>query len=881
MTRHLLFLLAAMAFAQPKYSNLEIIPTTTDSATGTLKWLEKRANGTHSFSWSSSDALAASVAMKWPNDGAAGFLYSDGAGNTSWTGAGTCGVDCMTLTTNQTAAGIKTFTNGIIMNGTSYVPTSQFLQVGSAGGVGCLYSGGNITCTNGAGVQRVLIDQASGGSTVSGLIRTFNATDTISSIDLNGIFSAVAFTVGTYASKITIINAAGLVTPVSFQLTTGAVNNYCLVSDAAGVGTWQACSAGGSFITTNTTQTGLTGDKTTAGVWTHNASILAGAANSFDFGTNATPFRVGYIQTVNAEFLEVADVTRSAFWRMKYGSTANSIALDSGSGAQRELDVQVFSATDTQWIFRGTLIAGSIGGANGDVGTTGSKWRDGYFSGTMNAVTFAGTNYTGNNIILSGVGPFLDIGSARMTLNATVFRFLDPTLANAQVFISSGGSLGSGIVATGSNAGTFHNRLDSNGILTNVNYSVGTVGSSTVVIGPGRDAFFTTLQVSAGATVGYVLTSDAFGNASWQAPAAGSFVTTNTNQTGLTGTKSWTNTHTFVGGVTIQATSTARDWLPEADAAYGNGSNAFRWKDGYYSGIFLIGSNALGVRMETSSGISTWYNGSNVQRVQISQAGGGTTVSGSVSVSNASGVTSSINNLGINTTVAYLVNGTEVISSARLGTFAGLLPAADATYSLGAFGSRWVDGRFTGIVFAGTLAVTGGGSFGTSLSVTGAASVANLVINTGAVTVGYCWTATTTGGNGSWQACGSGSFITTNSAQTGMSGNKDTTGTWTWGSVGALSTDITSAGLLTIRNGSGVQRVQLSQGGGVSTVSGSVTTSNASGVTNSMNTNGFDTNIGYRVNGSTGLNTTITVKNSAGSNCTITFTLGLPTASTC
>ncbi len=75
--------------AQPKYSNLEIIPTTNDSATGTLKWLEKRANGTHSFSWSAPDSLAASVPMKWPTDGVTGYLFSDGAGNTSWQAAGT------------------------------------------------------------------------------------------------------------------------------------------------------------------------------------------------------------------------------------------------------------------------------------------------------------------------------------------------------------------------------------------------------------------------------------------------------------------------------------------------------------------------------------------------------------------------------------------------------------------------------------------------------------------------------------------------------------------------------------------------------------------------------------------------------------------------
>jgi hypothetical protein len=52
--------------AQPKYSEYRVIPTTTDSATGTIKWLEKRANGTNSFAWAAPDTLAADVIMKWP-----------------------------------------------------------------------------------------------------------------------------------------------------------------------------------------------------------------------------------------------------------------------------------------------------------------------------------------------------------------------------------------------------------------------------------------------------------------------------------------------------------------------------------------------------------------------------------------------------------------------------------------------------------------------------------------------------------------------------------------------------------------------------------------------------------------------------------------------
>lgn len=898
--RYLLILLIGSALAQEKHSAYEVIPVTNDSATGTLKFKELRTNGTDSVIIKGPTTLAADYTMTLPATPTDGFVYFDSVtGLLSFTGAGTCGVDCMTLTTNQTAAGIKTFTNGIIMNGTSYVPTSQFLQVGSAGGVGCVYSGGNITCTNGSGVTRLLIDQASGGSTVSGTIRTFNATDTISSVDVNGTFSAIGFKVGTFASKITIVDAAGLVTPVSFQLTTGATNGFCLVSDAAGVGTWQSCAAGGSFITTNTTQMGLTGDKDTAGTWVWgtvgalstsitNAGILTilngsgvqrvqlsqGGGTGSTSGSVTVSNATGTTSSLNSNGVSTAfdmrlyDATLGAtFWRWKFGSTSNSIALDSGSGAQRELDVQVFSATDTQWVLRGTLIPGSIGGANGDIGTTGSKWRDGYFSGTMNAPTVVGSL-----VQLTGLGAAVQIGSGRAFYQGGGIQGWDPTITNIEVSITWANPGGS--ISTSSNAGTFHNRLDSSGILTNVGYSVGTLGSPITVIDNVGNAVFSTLRVTTSPTAGYVLTADASGNATWQAAAAGSFITTNTVQVGLLGNKSTSGIWTYTGGIVVQASSTARNWTPESDAAYTLGTAAARWLSGAFSGMVLMGDGGTGVRIENSAGITTWYNASNVQRVQISQAGGASTVSGSIFTANASGITNQMNTSGINTTIAYLVNGVSAIDSSRNGSFVNVT----------ASGSGSVIG---GVNFTGA----GGVSGISALSIAGGFQAASVIVNTGlftynrpggAVTTGHCLTALNSIGDAAWAACGSGSFITSNSAQTGMSGNKDTSGTWTWGTVGALSTDITNAGILTIRNGSGVQRVQLSQAGGGAGVSGSVSVSNSGGVTSKMDNGGVSSTVGYTANGLAGSSGTLTVRNSAGSGtCTITVTFGLITGSTC
>jgi hypothetical protein len=57
---------------------------------------------------------------------------------------------------------------------------------------------------------------------------------------------------------------------------------------------------------------------------------------------------------------------------------------------------------------------------------------------------------------------------------------------------------------------------------------------------------------------------------------------------------------------------------------------------------------------------------------------------------------------------------------------------------------------------------------------------------------------------------------------------------------------------------------------------------NSSNIRASMTNSGFDTTQGYAANGTAGISTTITVRNSAGTGtCTITFSMGLATATTC
>jgi hypothetical protein len=887
-----LFATVAALMAQPKYSEYRVIPTTTDSATGTIKWLEKRANGTNSFAWAAPDTLAADVIMKWPTDGVTGYLFSDGAGNTSWQAAGTGCLGCMDLTTNQTASGIKTFSNGIIMQGTStaqnlnVLPTYT-LDVGTPGAINIAMQAGLASWTNGSGIQRVLISQGGGASTVSGIVRTLNATDTINSLDSNGVFSGVGFSVGTFASPIPIVDAAGLVTPVSFQLTTGATNGYVLTSDSLGNATWQPGAAGGSYITTNTAQTGMTGDKETTGNWTWGnpgaTGVVITSSGSANFYNSAGiskvlisnagsgPTTSGIVRTFdNAGTLTngmdntgvstrvgflAYDAAFGAYWVTKYGSVSNSLETYSGSGGQLELQTVVTSSTNSQWLFRGTLapiVAPS--GSNGDIGQVGNPWRAAYFSGAVNA----------NAGVFSGSSPYVNIGG-QFAASATNLIGYDTGLSVNKIFLSWSGS-GGGIMRTFSNTGTEQNSIDGvDGVRSNVGFSVGTAGSPTQIITNTGAATFPSLRIPPGAVNGYVLTSDASGNATWQASASGSFVTTNTNQPGLSGTKEWTNLHTFNGGVEVKLASTSRNWNPESDAAYVLGSGAARWLSANFSSSAIIGDGGTGARLELFSATGGYYSASNVQKVLFAAGGSGT---GIVRVFNSSGVIQAgMDSTGFDTPNAYSVSGTQVITSGRTGLFP----------QIGQTTNHVIDfyGETVNVYGSGLTSVCGGGQmFATGLnwyttiglgcssvitaSVAGASGVLNVSgsittntfrVITGAVS-GYVLTSDGSG-NATWQAAGAGSNITTNTSQSGLTGDKQTSGTWTWGTSGGRS--IVAAGNgnnLSIYNTSNVLRSFMSD-------QGIIRTFNASGVqVNSMDSSGLSTTLGIVVNGSGGLSLT-------------------------
>jgi hypothetical protein len=753
-------LLCSALMAQTKFTELQIIPKTKAAdGTGTLSFLELRANGTNVFTWKAPDTLSADVVMKWPVDGAAGFLYSDGAGNTSWTGSGgTCGVNCLDLTSVQTASGRKTFSGGVVLQNTSTFRTlnpeadntydigTSSLRIANIWGGNFKSKNGEVIVQSSGGVDRAVL----GVNGFTGYDATPTAVNTIYGTGggFQGFNTTLGYGVaGTYAIDST--RAANL---TGFTMATGATNGFCLISDAAGIGTWQSCAAGGSYVTTNTAQTGLTGTKEWNSAHTYKASILSGTNNTYNIGDAATAFANIYSQTMQPENLELgyAGTAHANFWRIDR-PTSISMAIWSGSGTQQELDLSAFSSTDTRWFFRGTLMPITTSGSNGDIGNTTFPWRDAYFSGQIK----------GNTGLLTGAFPSLIVGTSgaqSTTISAGVF--LGAGSGGAPHVLISYGGLGSGIIRTIDTFGNVQNGIDSNGISTNVGFSVGPFGSTTQVIDNAGNATFPTLKITTSPSAGYVLTSDASGNATWQAAAGGSFVTTNTNQTALSGTKEWSNTHTFNAGVAVKLGSTARNWDPESDAAYGLGNPFDRWNNLYAANSVVLGNAGIGAAgiILTGGANANWYNSAGVSKVLISSGGSGPTSSGIVRVFNntATVINGSMDNTGFNTEVGYNVAGTQVIDAFRSVTANGLT-AANAT-------------------FTGNLTVLG----------------------------------TCTGCSSGW---------TTNTTQTGLSGDKTTSGSLTLTNAGTNRIALTSStGNVNLYNSSGASRVFLAGSSGIVSV---------------------------------------------------------------
>lgn len=265
------------------------------------------------------------------------------------------------------------------------------------------------------------------------------------------------------------VNGTARVT--GFRMATGAQNGYVLTSDGAGIATWQASGAGASgwtdagaivHLTTGTDKISLTGTTATEKLEVGGAIIVAGAVGTAT-GTiqwNGTRFQG---RTASA-WVNLDETTASAGgWTDNGTDIALTTSTDKlGIGAAFDADAKVLLNPGAE--ISALKISGySLSGADASSLVTASgTWNT---TGTVHLLDFALTDTASNAA-------------------STLFRFM----------------------VGGVNKGT----LEKDGDLTGLK-DVTASGKTTTA----------TFQMTTTPTNGYVLTSDASGNGTWQAAGSG------------------------------------------------------------------------------------------------------------------------------------------------------------------------------------------------------------------------------------------------------------------------------------------------------------------------------------------------------------------------
>lgn len=780
---------AASLWAQPDSNAINVIPKA-DNTPGILKWWGQKKPAGFSVGVDAPAGLTADYKMTWPDTPTSGYLLFDaGTGLLSFDPAtGGC-IGCVTVTGAQTITGVKTFSPGVILQGTSTVET---LQMGAAFAftVGTDQVELNATALligNGTpGEARVALGGFDGVGPVlsyGGRLRLYMIDGTtikagIAHGDTAKFESLNGYTIG----NTTIVDGSRNAEFSTLTMATGAASGLCWTSDAVGLGSWQTCGGGGSFVTTGTNQAGLTGTKEWNSNHTHNAHILTGTTNSFDIGSGASAFRFVYGQVLNGDQIAVSDPSsaHATFWVHSVPSALSGFRYNLTAGSSiLMLQGEVLSTTVHEWRFFGSLVPLSVTGGDGDIGkpTLGCTlcWRNGYFSGDINAANyFASTAFyvgtTGAETTELTAGQLLLKNSGGPTVDGNAFGGFDGV---GPVVNYSGRIRSYKLDGVTVKAGIGH---ADTALWEAINgYSVG----GTTVINSARAATLTGLTIPTGASAGFCWTSDAVGVGSWIAcpGGGGTFVTTNTNQTALSGTKEWNSLHRFTGGVRVELSSTARNWLPESGSAYVVGTDANPWLE-MYANSYNIGNGAGLDLMELNATTVLFSNGTVNQYRSILGGfrgvgpvvsyGGrldlykidGTTIKAGISHTDGA-LFESIN--------GYSVGGTPVIDSSRNGNFGSFAASGN--------------GNFGGTVFAS--AITSGGNIqGSGLDVAGGNVLTSTIrIITGG-TAGYILTSNASG-VGTWQpAAGAFTCTTANNCVaattnqiTGLSGDKTWSGT--------------------------------------------------------------------------------------------------------
>jgi hypothetical protein len=436
--------------------------------------------------------------LQFPVGGGAGLVFtSDANGNASWqalpapTGA--------SLTDDQTFTGVNTFSNKVV--------TNAFQLAGVLGVTGF-----------------VLTADASGNA--------HWAASPGASLSANQTFSGG----NQFSSK--------LLLPASLQITSGAVAGYILTSDASGNASWAVAPATGAS---------LTAAQTFSGVNTFSSKLLL--PSSFQYATGA----------VNGYAL-VCDASGNASWAPLPSilGTANTWTGSNyfSTGLYAKSAIVNDGASNTMLL--GSYYTAGGGSNNQNVGIG--------VSNVFSAIT------SGNNNVAIGCG---------------ASKLLTSGVQNVSVGINSGST-----TTTGSN-NTCLGYLAVTGAANSMSCAIGSLATATasnqIMMGTSSETVYIPgiLRIPTGGAAGYLLTSDASGNASWAvAPATGA---------SLTATQTFSGNNTFSSKLLLPAslqyaTGAVAGYVLTSDAS-GNAS---------WLAIPTTGGGAVLASTQTFTGVNTF-----------------------------------------------------------------------------------------------------------------------------------------------------------------------------------------------------------------------------------------------------------------------------------
>ena len=461
-------------------------------------------------------------------------LTSDPSGNANWQSVTAFGLPSGAAGQTLRHDGANWVANSLLYNNGANIGINTQAPQAALDVNGTIQTS-NLRMTSGAINGYLLTSDASGNaywqnssnisglpSAISGQTMRYNGTNWVSSslIFNNGTQVGINRVVPQYT-----LDVGGTLRTDSFLLQNNAHVGYVLTSDVSGNASWQSVTAFG--LPSATSGQTLRFDGTN---WVSN-SLLYNNGTNLGIGTTTPGSKLdvsGTITTTGLKFttspsngyILTSDASGNASWQiaptgtLPAGVTGQTIR-NNGSG----YETSSFLFNTTNRIGIGTTTPSAELDVNGDSITRGVSYVGDITSGTYFKFQVPG-NFAPEVDFFSGGSRKTVFGYAGGGYNRSIFY--NDTLAQGVFLFDNSG------VAIGQDTGTYANNAlfieqQNSKVYTKSGINVG-IGTSTP--GSRLDINGTTtttgLKVTASPTSGYVLTSDSTGNATWQAPFAGS-----------------------------------------------------------------------------------------------------------------------------------------------------------------------------------------------------------------------------------------------------------------------------------------------------------------------------------------------------------------------